>query len=71
MYFSQEDLDLFDKLQFPQVPVAVALTIIKPEGIERLDDENSRVYGSGYEKKNTRIVKPTLQELEKHGINRL
>lgn len=39
MYFSKEELEIFDKLEFPQKPVAIALTIKKPEGIERLDEK--------------------------------
>ena len=39
MVFSKEDLALFDKLKFPQKPVAVGLSIRKPEGVERLDEK--------------------------------
>ena len=39
MYFSKEDLDLFEKLDFPQKPVAVSLLREKPEGVERLDEK--------------------------------
>ena len=39
MYFSKEDLEIFERLDFPQKPVAIALTIRQPKGIERLDDK--------------------------------
>ena len=39
MYFSKEELEIFEKLEFPQKPVAVSLTIKQPEGIERLDEK--------------------------------
>jgi len=39
MYFSKEDLEIFKRLDFPQKPVAIALTIRQPKGIERLDDK--------------------------------
>lgn len=39
MYFSEEDLAKFEELNFPQKPVAVGLSIKKPEGVERLDEK--------------------------------
>ena len=39
MYFSENDLGLFEKLNFPQKTVAVSLLLNKPEGVERLDEK--------------------------------
>jgi len=39
MIFSKEDLALLDKLNFPQKPVAVALVLEPPPGVERIDEK--------------------------------
>jgi uncharacterized protein (DUF169 family) len=39
MIFSKEDLALFEKLNFPQKPVTIALVLEPPAGVERLNEK--------------------------------